>query len=257
MQSETMRGAMPAIARSDPSTTHPSNEPALYDSSAGFDQIPESFGRRLRAVRERRRISIAAIAESTKILGALLDGLEHDDVSRWPTGLYRRAFIRAYATAIGLDPEPVVREFMARFPDPEDVAPPPLPIPVAPAPRAVLRLTRAEPVGLNGRTMRQMIARRLLAVVTDAMAIGWLAAVMYLVLGTLWAPLALAALAYYVIGTLLFGTTPGACLAASTGHRADAAPGRLTMPAGWSALREHVWNLTVRVRAAAPTWRSR
>ena len=92
---------------------------ALSDASI-FDDDLESFGARLRRVREHRRISIASIAESTKILGALLEGVENDDVSRWPTGLYRRAFMRAYATAIGLDPEPIVREFIARFPDPED-----------------------------------------------------------------------------------------------------------------------------------------
>ena len=59
--------------------------------------LPDSLGARLRAERLRRNVSIASIAESTKILGALLEGLEHDDVSRWPSGLYRRAFIRAYA----------------------------------------------------------------------------------------------------------------------------------------------------------------
>ena len=65
--------------------------------------LPDSLGARLRAQRLSRKVSIASIAESTKILGALLEALEHDDVSRWPSGLYRRAFIRAYATAIGLE----------------------------------------------------------------------------------------------------------------------------------------------------------
>ena len=48
----------------------------------------------------------------------LLEGLEHDDVSRWPSGIFRKSFIRAYAEAIGLDPEPIVREFLERHPDP-------------------------------------------------------------------------------------------------------------------------------------------
>jgi cytoskeletal protein RodZ len=78
-----------------------------------------SFGARMRFERERREISIATISENTKILGALLEGMENDDVSRWPTGFYRRAFIRAYASAIGLDPDAVAREFMERFPEPE------------------------------------------------------------------------------------------------------------------------------------------
>ena len=81
---------------------------------------PVSFGARLRAERERREISIASIAHKTKILGALLEGLENDDVSRWPTGFYRRAFFRAYVVAIGLDPEPAIREFTERFPEAEE-----------------------------------------------------------------------------------------------------------------------------------------
>jgi hypothetical protein len=176
--------------------------------------IPDSFGRRLRAVRERRRISIASIAESTKILGALLEGLENDDVSRWPTGLYRRAFIRAYAVAIGLDPEPIVREFIARFPDPEDAAPLPMPI-ATPGPRAVLRLTLAEPGGLAGATLGQTMTRRVIAVAADAGVIGLLGAGLYMVLGAFWAPVTLAVIAYYFVGILVLGNTPGVCLAAS------------------------------------------
>src|SRR6185295_8047110 len=77
----------------------------------------ESFGKWLRHERERRQISLESVAERTKINIGLLKGLERDDVSRWPSGLFRRSFIRAYATAIGLDAEAIVLEFQARFPD--------------------------------------------------------------------------------------------------------------------------------------------
>ena len=256
MQTETMRATMPAVVRSDPSGDHPSADLDRPDSAPIFDHVSESFGRRLRAVREGQRISIAEIAESTKILGALLEGLEHDDVARWPTGLYRRAFIRAYATAIGLDPEPVVREFMARFPDPEDAATP-LPVPVAPGPRAVLRLTLAEPGGVTGRTMGQIVGRRLLAVATDALVIGWLAAAVSLVFGSLWAPLAVAGLAYYVVGTLAFGTTPGAFLAASTGGRTADAARRASSSRWRSIVRDDAARLRAWMQAASASWRWR
>ena len=78
----------------------------------------ESFGARLRHERERRKIALRSIAENTKIGLNLLEGLERDNVSRWPSGIFRRSFIRAYAEAIGLDPEPIVREFLERHPDP-------------------------------------------------------------------------------------------------------------------------------------------
>ena len=67
--------------------------------------MPESFGARLRQQREARQIDLVAISEQTKIKLALLEALEHDDVSHWPSGIFRRAYIRAYAQFIGLDPD--------------------------------------------------------------------------------------------------------------------------------------------------------
>src|SRR2546422_667066 len=86
--------------------------------------MPDSFGARLRRRREGQQISLASIAEQTKISISLLEALERDDVSRWPAGIFRRAFIRAYAQIIGLDPGVVVSEFLELHPDPiEMVAP--------------------------------------------------------------------------------------------------------------------------------------
>ena len=85
-----------------------------------------TFGPRMRQERERRQISLTSIAENTKISRSLLEALERDDVSRWPTGIFRRSFVRAYATAIGLDADEVVKEFAERFPDPS--APPAAPL---------------------------------------------------------------------------------------------------------------------------------
>lgn len=77
-----------------------------------------TFGARLRSQRESQQVPLAAIAEETKISVALLEGLERDDLSRWPGGLFRRAYVRTYAQKIGLDPEQVVREFVELHPDP-------------------------------------------------------------------------------------------------------------------------------------------
>jgi hypothetical protein len=83
--------------------------------------MPESFGVRLRQQRERQQIALATIAEQTKIKLSLLEELERDDVSHWPTGIFRRAFMRAYAHAIGLDQDVVVREFLEIHPEPPEV----------------------------------------------------------------------------------------------------------------------------------------
>ena len=88
--------------------------------------MTESFGARLREQRERQQIALTDIADRTKINRSLLEGLERDDLSNWPAGIFRRSFLRAYAQTIGLEPESVVREFLEVHPDPTDVvaAPP-------------------------------------------------------------------------------------------------------------------------------------
>jgi hypothetical protein len=70
-----------------------------------------SLGVYLRAERERRDLTLKAISESTKVSLPLLEGLEADDISRWPGGIFRRAFVRSYAEAVGLDPDAVFRRF--------------------------------------------------------------------------------------------------------------------------------------------------
>jgi len=81
-----------------------------------------SFGARLRAHRERLQISLETISNDTKIKLSLLEALERDDVTYWPQGLFRRAYVRSYAHAIGLDPAAVVREFQQLYPDAAEIA---------------------------------------------------------------------------------------------------------------------------------------
>jgi cytoskeletal protein RodZ len=81
--------------------------------------MPESFGARLRRTREEQQIALVTIAQQTKIKLSLLEGLERDDVSQWPSGIFRRAYIRAYAQSIGLNPDVIVREFSEMHPEPE------------------------------------------------------------------------------------------------------------------------------------------
>jgi hypothetical protein len=82
----------------------------------------QSLGARLRQRREQQDICLATIAEQTKIKASLLEGLERDDISHWPIGIFRRSFIRGYAQAIGLDPAVVLDEFLTLHPDSPDVA---------------------------------------------------------------------------------------------------------------------------------------
>jgi len=46
---------------------------------------------------------------------SLFAGLEAGNCSRWPPGLYARAYVRSYAEVIGLNPDETVEEFAAAF----------------------------------------------------------------------------------------------------------------------------------------------
>jgi len=48
-------------------------------------------------------MSLRQIATSTKISMGVLEALERDDFSHLPGGIFSRAFVRAYATEVGLD----------------------------------------------------------------------------------------------------------------------------------------------------------
>jgi transcriptional regulator with XRE-family HTH domain len=76
----------------------------------------EQFGVRLRREREKRGISLDTLAAATNVSVDLWVGLEQNDLSRWPAGIFARAFVRDYARAIGLDADAVVDEFCRQYP---------------------------------------------------------------------------------------------------------------------------------------------
>ena len=48
---------------------------------------------------------------------ALWSGLERNDLSRWPKGIYARSYIRTYAELVGADADATVDEFCRLFPN--------------------------------------------------------------------------------------------------------------------------------------------
>jgi transcriptional regulator with XRE-family HTH domain len=87
-----------------------------------------AFGERLRRQRRHQNLSLTEVAASTKVGASHYAALERGDCSRWPGGVYNRAFIRAYAKAVGLDPDETAAEFAEYFesapapPEPGEVA---------------------------------------------------------------------------------------------------------------------------------------
>lgn len=181
----------------------------------------ESFGRRLRAERERRRITLELIALNTKIPINLLRDLEQDRLAHWPGGIFRRSFVKSYALAIGLDPDETLQQFLDHYPeatDPSGVVPVPSAVAAIELPRrralkAGLRLHLAdEPRVFAAGQVLMGARRRIFAASTDMAVPTALAGVAYLLVGLFWEPLAVAAMAYFIGGIVALGNTPGICL---------------------------------------------
>jgi cytoskeletal protein RodZ len=78
-----------------------------------------AFCARLKAAREQKGVALEQIAAATKVARSLLKGLEENDLSRWPQGIYRRSYLRDYLRAVDLPEQPIVAEFVRLFPDGE------------------------------------------------------------------------------------------------------------------------------------------
>jgi cytoskeletal protein RodZ len=94
----------------------------LQQASAGTTQAIMSgtpsgdVGTYLRQAREARGVTLREIATATKISVRTLEALERNDPTHLPGGIFTRAFIRAFAKEIGVDPEQAVDRFVAAFP---------------------------------------------------------------------------------------------------------------------------------------------
>jgi len=76
----------------------------------------DAFGPNLRRIRVQRGLSLEQLADSTKVSIELWKGLERNDFTKWPNGIYARSYVREYANAIGVDPETTVNDFCRWFP---------------------------------------------------------------------------------------------------------------------------------------------
>ena len=87
--------------------------------STGSEAPPElsaDVGGRLRAAREAKNLELRDIASTTKISIGALEALEQNDFSALPGGIFTRAFVRSFASEVGLDREETTRDFMAQAP---------------------------------------------------------------------------------------------------------------------------------------------
>ena len=115
------------------------------------------FGKTLKSAREAKGLSVAQLAEATHLLPRVVEDLEKEDFSRLPAPIYGRGFVKLYCEQVGLDPKPMIAEFMdilnggrgAGANERSAAVPPPAPAP-APAPAAAPEPPPPEPAADNG-----------------------------------------------------------------------------------------------------------
>ena len=100
------------MAREIQTTTERPELQELADAIKALEEAAKRVEARLAPapIRNEPAMSPEEIAEKTKISPSLLAGIERGDCSRWPGGIYSRAWIREYASAIGLDAEQIVMD---------------------------------------------------------------------------------------------------------------------------------------------------
>lgn len=182
----------------------------------------EGFGPNLRRIRVQRGVTLAQLAEATKVSVDLWAGLERNDLSRWPSGIYARSYVRTYASHIGVDPEATVDDFCRWFPQGD---------------RRAERVVR-EQAALVGHDLKwhdQVLADvaedrrsgtgpserveppplaftqtgRVVAAIADLFGVAFLTAVVDAVISTGWAAsLAVCAVAYHGVSLVALGSTP-------------------------------------------------
>lgn len=73
----------------------------------------ESIGEKLRQAREKRSISLEEASKATYMRVGYLRALESDDFNALPSNTQARGFLRAYASYLGLDAEPLLAALSA------------------------------------------------------------------------------------------------------------------------------------------------
>lgn len=78
------------------------------------------IGSRLKEAREAKKLSLEDVQGKTKIQTRYLDAIEKGNFDIMPGAFYVRAFIKEYASAVGLDPEKLMEEHNNELPSPTD-----------------------------------------------------------------------------------------------------------------------------------------
>jgi curved DNA-binding protein CbpA len=113
----------PGVSGSPAPAAPAASAPHAPPAGAGPEAIPTDGsaalaaydGASMRAERERRGITLAAISAQTRIAEYYLDYIEDERYDTLPPVIYLRSYVRQYAAAVGLDADRAVEGYLARY----------------------------------------------------------------------------------------------------------------------------------------------
>jgi hypothetical protein len=77
-----------------------------------------ALGEKLRNARLNAKLTTAQIAAATRMKVQIVEDIEREDFRRVAAPIYGKGFIRLFAEKVGLNPTPLVEEYVARFVNP-------------------------------------------------------------------------------------------------------------------------------------------
>lgn len=178
----------------------------------------ESFGPVLRAARERKGVTLKQLSLETKLSVELWEGLEENDLSRWPKRVFARSYVRDYALRVGLDADEVVNEFCRLFPEWGDrraervlrekaqIISHDLDWEDLPAPR---NRRASDRVTIPAASFFTRHRTRVIGAALDLTAVVWLTFCAVLAGFEFWPSMAIVAVAHYALGSVLVGRSFG------------------------------------------------
>lgn len=73
------------------------------------------FGETLRRAREAKGLTTGEIAQATHMMVQMVEDLERENFSKIAAPIYGRGFVKLYCETVGIDPKPLIAEFMDIF----------------------------------------------------------------------------------------------------------------------------------------------
>lgn len=94
-------------------TQPPSGGRKRSAAAAAVAAEPRTVGEALRRAREAASLTLAEVAERTKVRPGILKDIEADDHDRLPALTYSLGFVKAYARTVGMDPNATAERYRA------------------------------------------------------------------------------------------------------------------------------------------------